>query len=467
MADLIYMAYKEISAKYPDFMESEESAREILSPSYQDLQRAASKLYPDDRERWERYVINGYKEILLREYDREQPHFPLSMYGSVAAGIAEEIATAYGVSPDMIIAAIFAAVGAAAGNKFKVSHGNFTNSLSMWWCMVAPSGYGKTEPLAPILQPLHDINRQLITQTKSAFSSWKQNGQQGERPRKRQLIINDTTPEARDELLADNPEGLLCYRDEVAGLFNDIGRYNNSGEVQNYLSIWSGNGYSVNRKTSDPLYIENPILTILGGIQPEVIADVFRSRGMMKDGFFARWSFVCPTIFAQRTFNAQAISDAVVKSWRRFIESLHYEGTQPMTFTLNAEASSIHDVFFARIADEWSDEHSTPRQREVLAKLRVMVFRLAGIIHLLRNGIPYPHDVIDGETMRAAVLSVEAIKAWNFKALNLIEGDTAGRPMTQAELVRAVRTQWPKMNVSQFCDSVGMSRDTFNYYFRK
>ena len=463
MADLIYMAYKEISAKYPDFMESEESAREILSPSYQDLQRAASKLYPDDRERWERYVINGYKEILLREYDREQPHFPLSMYGSVAAGIAEEIATAYGVSPDMIIAAIFAAVGAAAGNKFKVFHGGFTNALSMWWCLVAPSGYGKTEPLKPILQPLHDINRQLITETKSAFSSWKQNGQQGERPRNRQLIINDTTPEARDELLADNPEGLLIYRDELAGLFNDIGRYNNSGEVENYLSIWSGTPYSVNRKTSEPLYIQNPILTILGGIQPDVVASVFRSRGMMVNGFFARWSFVCPTIFAQRTFNAQPISDAVAIWWKGFIESLHYEGTQPRTFTLNAEASFIHDVFFSRIADELSDEHSSPRQREVLAKLRVMVFRLAGIIHLLRNGISTP-DLIDAETMRAAVLSVDAIKAWNFKALSFIEGD-APQP-SQKELARAIRAQWPSMNVSLFCDAVGLSRNTFNNYFR-
>ncbi|MBR1801384.1 MAG: DUF3987 domain-containing protein [Bacteroidaceae bacterium] len=463
MADLVKIAYAEMCTKHPDFMECEERVREMLSLSYSDLSRSASMLYHDDMEKWQRYIINGYKEILLREYDREQPHFPLSMYGSFAPGIAEEIATAYGVSPDMIAAAMFAAVGAAAGNKFKVVHGNFINPLSMWWCLVAPSGYGKTEPLAPILQPLHDINKQLIAQTKAAFSSWKQNGQQGERPRKRQLIINDTTPEARDELLADNPEGLLIYRDELAGLFNDIGRYNNSGEVENYLSIWSGKGYSVNRKTSEPLYIQNPILTIFGGIQPEIIANVFRSRGMMVNGFFARWSFVCPTIFAQRTFNALAIDNTIVEYWREFIEALHDEDTQPRTFTLNDEASSIHDRFFARIADELSDERSTSREREVLAKLRVMVFRLAGLIHLLKYGISAP-SLIDAETMGAAVLSVEAIKAWNFKALNLIEGDS--RQMTQKELVRAIRAQWPSMNVSQFCDAVSLSRDTFNYYFR-
>ena len=271
MADLIHIAYKETCAKYPDFMEDEERAREMLSLSYSDLSRSASMLYHDDREKWERYIINGYKEILLREYDREQPHFPLSMYGSFAAGIAQDIATAYGVSPDMIAAAMFAAVGAAAGNKFKVVHGNFTNPLSLWWCLVAPSGYGKTEPLAPILQPLHDLNQQMVKQTKSAFSFWKQNGQQGERPRKRQRIINDTTPEARDELLADNPEGLLIYRDELAGLFNDIGRYNNSGEVENYLSIWSGKGYSVNAKRPNLYTYRIRYLLFLAGFSPRLL----------------------------------------------------------------------------------------------------------------------------------------------------------------------------------------------------
>jgi len=464
MADLIQKAYMEVSADCMDNIDDIGRVRALLSPCYQALQASANKLYPDDKEGWERHIVNGYKETLLREYDKEQPHFPLSMYGGFANKIAGEIASAYNISVDIILSAMFAAVSAAAGSKFKVSHINYTNTLSMWWCLVAPSGYGKTESLSPILQPVHDINKRLVVETKSASTAWKQNGQQGERPRKRQLIINDTTPEARDELLADNPEGLLIYRDELAGLFNDIGRYNKSGEVENYLSIWSGKGYSVNRKTSEPLYIEQPNLSILGGLQTERLAGIFNTRGMMENGFFARWAFVCPTTFVQRSFNAVEIPQSLTETWAGFIEALYDKEMRPKTFILNDEASSLHDGFFTRIADEMSDPKTNTRQKEVLAKLRIMVFRLAGIIHLLRNGLT-ASEIIDEGTMQAAILSAETIKKWNYKALNVIQ-NSSHQSMSDAELIKAVRARFPQMNVSRFCEAVGLSRDTFNYYFR-
>ncbi len=464
MADLIQTAFMEVSAEHKDYLDDIERVKDLLSPHYHELQASANRLYPEDKDGWQRHIVNGYKEILLREYDKSQPHFPLSMYGVFATEVVEQIATAYNVSSDLIVTAMLAAVSAAAGSKFKVSHKVYTNTLSMWWCLVAPSGYGKTEPLSPIIQPVEEINKRLVNQTKAAIKAWKQNGQQGDKPRKRQMMIYDTTPEARDELLADNPEGLFLYRDELAGFFNDIGRYNNSGEVENYLSIWSGKGYSVNRKTSEPLYIEHPNLTILGGLQTERLAGIFSSRGMMENGFFARWAFVCPTIFAQRTFNAVEIPQSITERWAGFIEALNDQGTQPRTFVLSDEASSLHDRFFARISDEMIDPQTNPRQKEVLAKLRIMVFRLAGIIHLLRNG-QTASETIDAEAMEAAVLTIEAIKQWNYKALSIIQ---SGNPhaMSRGELVRAIRTQWPKMNVSMFCEAVGLSRDSFNYYFR-
>ncbi|MBP3829629.1 MAG: DUF3987 domain-containing protein [Bacteroidaceae bacterium] len=452
-----------VSQQHPDFIPNDEFVND-LSSKYGDLSCEAGRLFPDDDEAWKRYIIDRYTELLLQEYDKQQPHFPLDLCGEFAESIAKSVAKAYNVSTDMVLAAMFAAIGTAVGDKIKVRHGNYTNSLALWWCMIAPSGYGKTEPTKKILQPLHDINKAMVAKTSSALAEWKFNKQQGERPRKSQIIVSDTTPEALSELLSDNPAGLLVYRDELAGFFNDIGRYNNSGEVENYLSMWSGQGFSVNRKTQDPLFVDAPVLGILGGMQPARLADAFSSRGMMDNGFFARWCFVYPDVMISTTFQQQELSRDIKEKWALFVDALHDDNLQPRTFTLDEAAARLHESFYVQIAKEMNDERTTERRREVLAKLRVMVFRLAGVIHLLRNGFTAA-SLIDEVSMKAAIYSVNAVKQWNYKALALVSDRKT--KMSKGELLIAVRSMFPKMNVTQFCEAVGMSRDTFNYYFRK
>ena len=463
MGNLLQTALFELQQKYPDFIPSSELV-ERVNGLYSDITREANRLFPEDNDSWERYVIDSYKGKMLQEYDILQPHFPAELYGNFAKGIAEAVAQAYNVSIDIVFASMFAAIGAAVGDKVKVTYGNYTNPLSLWWCMVAPSGYGKTEPVKHILQPLRDINKKMMSDSRDAFAVWRQNNKTGERPRKSQLMVSDTTPEALVELLADNPEGLLLYRDELAGFFNDIGRYNKSGEVENYLSMWSGQGFSVNRKTQDTLFVDSPILSIIGGLQPDRLTSVFGGHGMMDNGFFARWCFVYPVAMVATSIKAQQLRDEINSQWEDFILSLHDEGIVRREITFNDEAARLHDSFYAKVTGAMSDPSTTPRQCEVLAKLRVMVYRFAGIIHFLRNGTA-PGDIIDAETMRAAIESVEAIKEWNFKALALTE-DTR-KVMSKGELLRAVRSMFPDMNVTQFCEAVGMSRDNFNYYFRK
>ena len=424
----------------------------------------ASRIYDDD-EGYRRHIVNKIKDYLVREDEPFQTHFPLHLYGIFAKRIAEAVAQGYDASVDIVLGAMFSAIGAAVGNKFKVAYKNYTNHLSLWYCALFNQGRSKTDPLSWIMQPLDDIDRALFEKNKVTIREWKQSGQQGERPKQPRLFLTDSTPEARDLRLADNPRGLTIFRDELEGLFKDIGRYNNSGEIENLLSIWSCKGYRVDRATKDPLLINNPLMGIIGGTQPDTLKRRFKSAGLIENGFFSRWCFVYPeTPVLNRPI--QIIPQDIVEDWKDYIRGLYDDDTQPRVFELDDDAMHLHEKFYIRIADDIADPNVTEEQKGVLAKLRIIVFRLAGIIHLLKDG-PTADILINGDTMEAAILSVEALRAWSFKALKLIQGGTAGRGMTQGELVRAVRTQWPEMNVSKFCDSVGMSRDTFNYYFRK
>ena len=67
----------------------------------------------------------------------------------------------------------------------------------------------------------------------------------------------------------------MIYRDEIKGMIDDFDRYNRSGIISNMLSIWDSTSFCIDRKTEDPVFIREPFLDILGGIQPGLLKSTF------------------------------------------------------------------------------------------------------------------------------------------------------------------------------------------------
>ena len=215
---------------------------------------------------------------------------PIDQYGGMAQKVVTAYSDAFQVNQDLVAATMLIGVATAADKKMIVRHGNYVNRPCIWLCVVAISGYNKTSSMSRILKPLEAINEDLMNGYRREYAEWKKNGEQGMPPAKRQLILTDSTPESRDELLRNN--GLLIYRDEIYGMFKDLNRYNQSGEQENYLSIWSGKGYAVNRKTTSSFYVKDPFLCVCGGIQPGVMQDAFGGKAFEASGFLVRWLFL-------------------------------------------------------------------------------------------------------------------------------------------------------------------------------
>jgi len=69
----------------------------------------------------------------------------------------------------------------------------------------------------------------------------------GDKPVFKQYVISDSTPEARNQVLSVNPNGILLYRDELKGMIDDFCRYAKSGELSQMLSMFDSDTIVVNR----------------------------------------------------------------------------------------------------------------------------------------------------------------------------------------------------------------------------
>ncbi len=107
---------------------------------------------------------------------------------------------------------------------------------------------------------------------------------------------NDATVEKLQELLADNPRGLLQYNDELMGFLASLEKEGREGSRAFYLEAWNGwskNPYQTDRIIRGSISC-NPCISILGAIQPSKLRIYLRSMldSIGNDGFIQRFQLL-------------------------------------------------------------------------------------------------------------------------------------------------------------------------------
>lgn len=87
-----------------------------------------------------------------------------------------------------------------------------------------------------------------------------------------------------------SPNGVLLYQDELSGFFGAMDKYaGNRGAAKDrafWLQSWTGGSYGLNRVGRGVSIIPNLSISLLGGIQPDVIGKI--AAELQDDGFLAR-----------------------------------------------------------------------------------------------------------------------------------------------------------------------------------
>ena len=123
------------------------------------------------------------------------------------------------------------------------------------------------------------------------------------RPTRRRFQTNDTTAASLIQLLNENPNGLLIFRDELMGWLQSLEKDYNSEGRPLFLELWEGGiTYDFTRADGRDVQLLSGTCAILGGIQPSklqrYISEAYSSDNA--DGFAQRFLYSFPNPSGKR-----------------------------------------------------------------------------------------------------------------------------------------------------------------------
>lgn len=255
-------------------------------------------------------------------------------------------------------------------------------------------------------------------------------GEDESAPRRR-FLVNDASLEALGEVLRENPLGVMLYQDELAGLLAMLEREGNQALRAFLLTAWSGkDGFTFDRIGRGTRVIETCAVSILGSIQPGVIASHVRAaqtESAGADGFLQRFSLmVWPDLKEDwkdidRPIDGQAEDEAtsVFEAMERLRhEDLLKAGVAPNrdgipTFKFAPDAQERFRAWRASLESRLRTEGLAPAIEAHLAKYRKLVPALAVLIHVAdwETG-PVSLSALDRALSWAAYLETHAARVY-------------------------------------------------------
>lgn len=235
----------------------------------------------------------------------------------------------------------------------------------------------------------------------AAMDSLKQDFAKLEEPKApvwRRFRTNDATIEKMGDLLANNPRGLLLFRDELIGLFSTWDREHHESDRAFYLEAWNGtNSYTADRIGRGTVYVENNCVSVFGGIQPTKLTSYLHAamRGANNDGLVQRlqilvypdeprtWTLVdAPIDHHAKQTAMRAIQTLATMDFRQY-GAYGDEGQRIPHFRFSTGAQPIFYEWLGQLEKRLRTEEDEPVIQEHLGKYRSLMPSLALIFHLL------------------------------------------------------------------------------------
>lgn len=364
------------------------------------------------------------------------PPFPLAALPPIPRAFVDAGARALGCPPDFVVAPLLAFVAAVAGNsrKLRVKRG-FEVPLVFWTGVVGKPGTVKTPALNLSRKLLDVLQKATWERYKDELDAWnaEKPAERGPKPHPEHFFATDTTTEAVAFALQTS-RGIAIIHDELAGWVLAFDNYKKGGDRQAWLSSWSAAPLKPNRKTGDPIYVPDPVVCVVGGIQPDVLPDL-AGEAARDDGFIPRLLLAWPDA-EPSPWTDEALDDDVFDDMLAVVQQLRLRGDEVAVTELSPGA------YAEWVA--WYDENQllTGRSRGLSAgwgaKAPIHLARIALALHLLAH--PRERErALSAATMRDAIEVVEYFRAHLGRVLPAFgaapPADGAGVP---ARVLRAI-----------------------------
>jgi len=385
--------------------------------------------------------------------------FPTAGMPKFLEKFSAHIADVYGVPIEFPAISLISAFATAVGDKAMLDTPPFINYPQFWFVIVAPSGTGKSEPLSVAYEPIGLYQEIEFYYFEEALKEWKKAKENGETlpfPKQLRRTCNDFTPEALFALLASNP-AITLYRDELAGHFEDIGRYNKSGEIGHWLSCFNNKGISIDRKGDDkPTLISKPILSMIGTIQPQKLYEIASEKSMRGNGYLQRFLFVFPDDVKCPMYSRKTVNNKLLQQYDEMLDKLLHK-SEVDTYTLGKKAQKMYEEFcneMAGLINGTEDDNL----KSLYAKMKIHILRLALTLSIIDSLDDEDEDEDEDKEVSAEIMKYAvALCGYFIETGKKIHIPPPPPTLTRGSLYRQIEETIGIKNQTKFAESLDVS----------
>ena len=290
---------------------------------------------------WENYIV---------------PDFPLEILPVVIQRYVMQQSRVIGCDASALAMACLAGLSGAVDHSFKIRlmrNGDWHESVRLWLMLVGDVSVKKTPIIKAATKALMHFQVEQIKAYEQELAEYEEQlaecDKKDPKPEKPvpppRYITSDTTIEKLGEILARSPRGILVKRDELAGWLGSMEKYG-GGKAANsdrafWLEAYDGGPHVVDRIRRGTQAVENLSASVLGGIQPDKLAEI---HGLTNDGLLQRF---IPVMTRGGRFRVDASADTT--DYDQLIERLMK--MKPATVILADDARPVMEELHRHLHD--------------------------------------------------------------------------------------------------------------------
>jgi len=314
-------------------------------------------------------------------------------------------------------------------------------TATLWIAVVGKPGIGKTPSINQMIFPLKEINVREQKNFQRNYAKWleydkldkkeREYSEIIEKPISKQFLVGDITLEALVDLHEVNPNSVGVFKDELAGWFKDMNKYRQGSDLEFWLSCWSGQSISLNRKTAKSAFVDKPFIPVLGGIQPSVFEE-FSTGANKENGFVDRILISYPELRVNK-YNNNSIDYQIIEWYRSFVN--RFKDTIENLFlninengeliptkvifnnTSNNEWIRIHD----KLTDNQNSDDENEYMKSMIPKQKSYIPRFALVINSLWSF--FDEEYLPKEIHKESILRAELLSNYFINMSKLVKQD--------------------------------------------
>lgn len=320
--------------------------------------------------------------------------FPIGVFPELFRAYVIDLKDSLNYPIDYTATAILTAVSTVIGTGVKLFvKSGWSEYASLFTALIGNAGANKTHPINTVFAPIRAIDKQrhkdfqleydLYCSYEKLSKKDKETAEGVNIPILEKSILSNFTPEVLNKRLEENPRGCTVLSDELATFFEAMNNYSKGDQIGVYLSFWSNQPTTIDRiGNAIPLFISQPYLSIIGGLQPRVLNSAFPPN-KLNNGFFQRFLFAYPDEVLKAPINDNEVNTELAKAYQSFIENCFTQlAERVLMFTPEAK-----EFFYCWQSDNCNkvNENQNSVKGEILSKYDNHFLRLALLLQIMQD----------------------------------------------------------------------------------